>query len=259
MSELGKVFEEALRLERAGEPGVLATLVEAAGSTPRHGVARMVVRRDGSVVGTIGGGAVEHEMVRRALGEVLPREQPVLAETTLEAIGMVCGGKVRVLLEPLGVQPHLVLFGAGHVAAEVAPLAARCGFKVHVVDDRPEFACSERFPDAASFKLSFEPSDWNDLPLGPKSYAVVVTRGHEHDYRVVRWLCGQTLCYVGMMGSGRKVAHTMQRLAEEGLEAEAIARIRAPVGLPIRSETPAEIAVSIVGQLIQVRRGAAGE
>ena len=129
MTELLKVLEEAARLERNGEPGVLATLVEADGSTPRHGVARMVVRTDGTVVGTIGGGAVEHEMVRRALEEVLPTGQAVLAETALGALGMICGGQVRVLLEPLGDAPRLVVFGAGHVAAEIAPLAARCGFR----------------------------------------------------------------------------------------------------------------------------------
>jgi xanthine dehydrogenase accessory factor len=142
------------------------------------------------------------------------------------------------------------------VAAEVASLAARCGLAVHVVDDRPEFASRERFPDAASLVHSFAADDWQGLPLGPRGYAVVVTRGHEHDYQVVRALIERDLAYLGMMGSRKKVSETRDRLAAEGIAQRLIDRLRAPIGMPIRSETPAEIAVSIVGQLIEVRRAA---
>jgi xanthine dehydrogenase accessory factor len=254
MSELRKVLEEALRLERAGEPGVLVTLVDSGGSTPRHGVARMVVHADGSVVGTIGGGALEHGMVREGLEQVLPSGEPVLVERDLAAMGMTCGGRVRVLLEPVGVQPRLVVFGAGHVAAEVVPLAARCGFSVHVVDDRSEFASAERFPEAASLVCSFDAGRWEGLRLGPGTFAVVITRGHEHDFHVVRALVERDLAYLGMMGSRKKVAEVRARLAAEGVSGELIDRIHAPIGLPIPSETPAEIAVSIVGELIEARR-----
>lgn len=252
------MLEEALRLERAGEPGLLVTLVDSGGSTPRHGVARMVVRGDGSVVGTIGGGAVEHAMVREGLERVLPSGAPELVERDLGALGMTCGGRVRVLIEPLGVQPGLVVFGAGHVAAQVVPLAARCGFVVRVVDDRPELASAERFPDAAGFVHTFDPSAWAALGLGPAAFAVVVTRGHEHDYGVVRALVERDLAYLGMMGSRKKVAEVRERLAGEGIDEARIARIHAPIGLPMRCETPAEIAVSIVGELVHVRRGGEG-
>jgi xanthine dehydrogenase accessory factor len=184
----------------------------------------------------------------------LERGEPVLEVTTLESLGMTCGGKVQVLLEPIGASPRLVLFGAGHVAAEVAPFAARCGFMVSVVDDRPDFASSDRFPEAAKLIHSFEPESWNALNLGPSTYCVVVTRGHEHDFRVVRALIERELAYLGMMGSKKKVAETRRRLLDDGCSQEAIDRLHAPIGIKIRSETPSEIAVSIVGELIQVRR-----
>lgn len=253
MTELTRVLEETLRLERTGERGALVTLIDAGGSTPRHDVARMVVRADGSIVGTIGGGKLEYEMSQRAL-QVIETGLPVLEAHALTELGMTCGGSVRVLLEPVGVRPRLTVFGAGHVAAEVAPLAARCDFIVQVVDDRPEYASEERFPDAALLVHTFDPGDWGSLGLGPASYCVVVTRGHEHDYQVVRALIDKDVTYLGMMGSRKKVAEVKARLAAEGAAAEVIARLRAPIGLPIGSETPAEIAVSIVGELIGARR-----
>jgi xanthine dehydrogenase accessory factor len=253
MTELTRVLEEALRLEHSGERAALVTLIDTDGSTPRHGVARMVVRADGSIVGTIGGGKVEHVMSRRAL-DVIGTGVAVLEERSLADIGMTCGGSVRVLVEPIGLRPRLAIFGAGHVGVEVASLAARCDFIVHVIDDRPEFASGERFPDAALLVHSFDPVEWGPLGLGPTSYCVVVTRGHAHDYHVVRALIDLDLAYLGMMGSAKKVAEVRERLARDGVAPEAIDRLHAPIGLSICSETPAEIAVSIVGELIGVRR-----
>ena len=255
MSDLRAIFEEVLRLDREGRPGVLATLVESGGSTPRHDVARMVIHADGSTMGTIGGGALEHEMVKRA-GELLSAgsSDPITVETDLAQLGMVCGGRVKVLLEPVGVAPPLLIFGAGHVAEQVAPVAARCGFSVHVVDDRAEYASQERFPEAVSLAHSFDPAQWQGLPLGAETYCVVVTRGHEHDYEVVRALIERELAYIGMIGSRTKVAKTRRRLAEDGVSEEAIGRMHAPIGLAIGSETPAEIAVSIVAELVRTRR-----
>lgn len=253
MSELKRVLEEALRLEGEGEPGALVTLLQTGGSTPRHGVARMVVRADGTVVGTIGGGKLEHVMTQRAL-EVMERGHPAFEERALADLGMTCGGDVRVLLEPLGLCPRLTLFGAGHVALEVAALAARCDFIVQVIDDRPEFASEARFPEAQRLVHSFAPEDWEPLGLGPMSYCVVVTRGHVHDRKCVRALIERDLAYLGMMGSKKKVAETRAKLAADGVSDEALGRLHAPIGIPIASETPAEIAVSIVGQLIEARR-----
>lgn len=255
MSELQKVLEEALRLERDGELGALLTLVDAGGSTPRHDIARMIVRADGSTLGTIGGGQIEHSMTLKA-GEVIASGTPVFVERDLEELGMTCGGSVRVLVEPIGTSPKLVIFGAGHVAVEVAALAARCGFIIAVVDDRPEFASSERFPDARLLVHSFDPEDWEVLHLDPRSYVVVATRGHAHDRHVVRALIERELTYLGMMGSERKVADVHEKLVADGVEPPLLDKLHAPIGVDINSETPAEIAVSILGQLIQVRRSA---
>lgn len=257
MSELEKVFEEVLRLEREGEPGALMTLIDTGGSTPRHGIVRMVLRADGSSVGTIGGGAIEHSMMQRAR-QVIDEGAAVLETTTLQSVGMTCGGRVQVLIEPVGVKPTLVVFGAGHVGAEVVPLAARCGFIVDVVDDRPEFASKARLPDARRLVHSFDPAVYREaLHLGPRTYCVVVTRGHEHDFNVVRALIELDLAYLGLMGSSKKLRELKARLTEGGVAEAALERLHAPIGLKIGSETPAELAVSIVGELIQLRRGAA--
>ena len=253
MSELIAIFEEALELERTGKPGVLATLVDVGGSTPRHDVARMIIRGDGTTMGTVGGGQMEHQVVQKAT-EVIAAGVPTMFETTLSAVGMICGGKVRVMLEPLGASPKMVLFGGGHVAADVAPIAAQCGFKVAVVDDRPEWASTERFPMASQLVHSFDPEEWGPLNLGNSSYCVVVTRGHEHDFEVVRALLGLDLAYLGMIGSSRKVAKTRERLAESGIAPEVLETLHSPIGVPINSETPAEIAVSIMAEIIDVRR-----
>jgi xanthine dehydrogenase accessory factor len=257
MTELTKVLEEVLRLERQGQPGVLVTLIEAGGSTPRHDVARMVVHADGNSVGTIGGGTLEHTMTQKALA-CLATGQPTLESTTLEQLGMPCGGQVKVLLEPLGLTPWLVIFGAGHVGQEVALAGERCGFNVAVVDNRPEFANESRFPGTRQLVHSFDPAQWSSLPWGTTTYAVVVTRDHEHDYAVVRALVERDLAYLGLMGSRKKVADARHRLAAEGVSADQIDRLHAPIGLDIASETPAEIAISILAEVISVRRGKEG-
>jgi xanthine dehydrogenase accessory factor len=247
------IFEEAARLERDGVPATLCTVVGAEGSTPRAVGARMIVYPGGRTYGTIGGGSLEKHVTDLCRDE--PPGTPRVVDLDLAGdVEMACGGAVSVLLEPLGRSPRLVVFGAGHIARALAPMAAACGFRLTLVDDLPEYASPERFPDVESYVHSFEPSDWERITFDERTYCVIVTRGHDRDLEVLRALVDRDLAYVGMIGSKTKVAETMKALREEGMAQERLERVCAPIGLDIGSETPAEIAVSILAQLVRVRR-----
>ena len=254
-----EVLEAVLRAEATGEAAALVTIVATEGSTPQKAGARMLVRADGSQVGTIGGGCVEAEMARRAR-QVLASRRPQLAgyDLTPEQAGedgLVCGGRMQVFIEPIEGQPVLCLFGAGHVAQPLAHLAHLAGFRVEVLDDRPRFANAERFPEAARVVVDDFTAGAGQLTLGPNTYAVVVTRGHKGDGEALRAVLGRGLRYVGLLGSRPKMVHVFQALLEQGLRPEELERVHTPVGLDIGAQTPEEIAVSILAEMIAVRRG----
>lgn len=243
----------------AGESVALLTVVEAEGSTPQKPGARMLVFADGRTVGTIGGGCVEAELARRAR-HALDTGRAELASFELTADqagddGLVCGGRMRVFVEPIGSAPVLCILGAGHIAVPLAQMAKRAGFRVEVVDERVQFANEERFPDADRVIVADFHSGAAQLTLGPASYGVVVTRGHKGDADALAELLGRGLRYVGLLGSKVKAVHVLAQLSERGVPAEDLARVHTPVGLDIGAQTPEEIAVSILAELIAVRRG----
>lgn len=254
-----EVLEAVLRAEASGEQAALVTVVATEGSTPQKAGARMLVRADGSQVGTIGGGCVEAEMSRRAR-QVLASRRPQLAgyDLTPEQAGedgLVCGGRMQVFIEPIEGQPTLCLFGAGHVAQPLAHLAHLAGFRVEVLDDRPRFANAQRFPEAGRVVVDDFTAGAAQLTLGPNTYAVVVTRGHKGDAEALRSVLGRGLRYVGLLGSRPKMVHVFQALVEQGLRLEELEQVHTPVGLDIGAQTPEEIAVSILAEMIAVRRG----
>ncbi len=181
---MNDVFRELERALAAGEPVVLATVAAARGSTPRRPGARMLVRADGSIVGTIGGGAVERIVCERC-PQVLQDRRPVLLDYELGSLGMICGGRMKIYLEPYFAQPPLILFGGGHIAKALAPIAVSIGFRVTVVDDRPETASAERFPEADRvLALPYEEA-LNALDFNEETYIVIATHRHQHDRAVL--------------------------------------------------------------------------
>lgn len=249
------VFSELVRLRQERQPCVLCTVVRTAGSTPRKHAARMLVRSDGSLVGTVGGGRVEHEVVQAALALLHTRcaEPRLLRYHLTHQLGMCCGGEMEVFVEPLLPEPILLLCGGGHICQALAPLAARVGFVPIVAEDLEELARPERFPDAARLLDSFEVRDWQDVPLDGGTYVVIATRDHRLDLALLEQLLPRDLAYLGCIGSQRKAAMFHRRLEQKGFSPEQLARIRSPVGLDIGAETPEEIAVAIAAELIQVR------
>ncbi|MGH7839015.1 MAG: XdhC family protein, partial [Candidatus Binataceae bacterium] len=255
------LFEEIVRMRRAGKRGALATIVHTNGSIPSYESSRMLVREDGSMAGTVGGGCVEAD-VWAAAKEVMSSEQPrkmtfnLNHEAAYDA-GLICGGTLEIFVEPILPQPLLYLFGGGHVSTAVARVAHLAGFAIAVVDDRESFANAGRFPMAARFFTTYEDA-FREIQPGSSTYLVIVTRGHKDDMRVLAWAARTSARYIGMIGSKRKVISVYRALEKEGLTPESFDRVHAPVGLDIGALSPEEIGVSIVAELIAVRRNASG-
>jgi xanthine dehydrogenase accessory factor len=253
------LFEEIVQMRKAGQRGALATIVHTNGSIPSYESSRMLVREDGSIAGTIGGGCVEAEVWATAK-DVMRAEQPrkmtfnLNHEAAYDA-GLICGGTLEVFVEPILPQPTLYIFGGGHVSLGVARAAAAAGFGVSVVDDRQAYANTERFPMAGELYTSYEEAFANIKPSA-SSYLLIVTRGHKDDMRVLAWSVRTKARYIGMIGSKRKVLSVYKALEKEGYSADEFERVRAPVGLDIGALSPEEIAVSITAELIAVRRNA---
>lgn len=254
------IYEQIVQLRREGRRGAVATIVNVRGSIPSFRTAKMLVRDDGSIAGTIGGGCVEAD-VWQAAREVMESEKPRTLTFDLNQdpkydTGLVCGGTLEVFIEPVLPPALLYIFGAGHVAASVCQVAANAGFDVIVTDDRSSYASRERFPAASEVHaLDFDEAT-KKLEPNDASYIVIVTRGHRDDMRVLRWAVQTRARYVGMIGSKRKVIQIFKALQEEGLPAHLFERVHAPIGLDIGAIAPEEIAVSITAELIAIRRHA---
>ncbi|HOU54371.1 MAG TPA: XdhC family protein [Myxococcota bacterium] len=242
---------------REGVPFVVATVIGSRGSSPRKVGAKMLVAADGRLEGTVGGGAVESRVIERARRlledpEVLRFEWDLGSE---EAGGMACGGRMEFLLEPFGVHPRCVIFGAGHVGAALQGILGTLGFDRVVVDRREELLRGDRLAGAATIPGDPEVLA-REMPLGPRDLCVIVNPTHQDDLGVLRALLGRKVAYIGLMASRRKKAEIWGILATEGVDAGLLDRVHCPVGLDIGAETPAEIAVAIAAEIIATLRGA---
>lgn len=254
------IYEQIVDLRRQGRRGAVATIVNVRGSIPSFKTAKMLVRDDGSIAGTIGGGCVEAD-VWQAAREVMESEKPRTLKFDLNQdprydTGLVCGGTLEVFVEPVLPPAVLYLFGAGHVALNVCRTAANAGFDVIVADDRSSYATKDRFPaahevHALDFDEAMKTFDPNE-----SSYIVIVTRGHRDDMRMLRWAVQTRAKYIGMIGSKRKVIEIFKALQAEGLPAHLFDRVHSPIGLDIGAVTPEEIGVAITAELIALRRHA---
>jgi xanthine dehydrogenase accessory factor len=252
------IYQEIVGLRQAGRRGALATITNVRGSIPSSQTSKMLVRDDGSIVGTIGGGCVEAE-VWQAAREVMEEEKPRTLTFNLNQnpkydTGLVCGGTLEVFIEPVLPIPVLYLFGAGHVAYNTFKAARAAGFDVVIVDDRESYANRERFPDAREVIADDFDQACARLTPNENSYVVIVTRGHRDDMRVLRWAVTTPARYIGMIGSRRKTIAIYKELESQGVDAALFGRVNAPVGLEIGAVTPEEIAVAIVAELIAFRR-----
>ncbi|HUP03056.1 MAG TPA: XdhC/CoxI family protein [Bryobacteraceae bacterium] len=254
------VFEELVRLRRAGRKCALATIVDVRGSIPSYSTAKLLVRDDGSMAGTIGGGCVEAD-VWNAAREVMDTEKPKrlsfnLGQDAAYDNGLICGGQLDVFIEPVLPIPRAYIFGAGHISKSLSKVATLAGFAAVVVDNRETFANRERFPEAEEVHAAEYEEIFPKLAINESSYLIVVTRGHRDDMRVLKLAVATPARYVAMIGSKRKVIGVIRELEKEGVPREAFARLHAPMGLDIGAVSPEEIAISVAAEMIAVRRNA---
>ena len=257
------IYEELVRLRRLGQKCALATIVEKRGSIPSYESAKLLVREDGSMAGTIGGGCVEAE-VWTAAREVLETEKPRhlsfnLGQDAAYDNGLICGGQLDVFVEPVLPVPRAIIFGAGHISKSLSKVATLAGFTTVVVDNRESFANRERFPEAGEVHAAEYEEVFPRLPINETSYLIIVTRGHRDDMRVLQLAIATPARYIAMIGSKRKVLNVIRELETTGIPRSAFERIHAPMGLDIGAISPEEIAISVTAEMIAVRRNAASQ
>jgi len=248
------VYEEIVRLSKKGDPFALATIVSSSGSTPRKSGAKMLVRHDGSILGTICGGNTETEVIDAALAAIDEGQPRMFNLTFTEKYGHVCGGKNSVFLEPIGLLHRLIIIGAGHVGCALAHTAKLVGFRVVAVDEQAECAEEGKRSGADEVLIGGSQKILPNLSLRGKDFIVIATSTYESDFDAVRAALKTPAGYIGMIGSKRKRELLFKTLMEEGVSKNDLARLTIPVGLPIGADSPEEIAVSIASELIQKRK-----
>ncbi|MCX5970983.1 MAG: XdhC/CoxI family protein [Coprothermobacterota bacterium] len=266
MKDSQDIFAEIVRLRQAGEDVVLATVVNTDASSPGRVSFKMLVYPDGRIRGTVGGGLLEASVIeeaKRALTDRRPRLLHLkLTEKNADGIGVLCGGEAEVYLEPVGAPPFLYLFGGGHIGLAITAKATDLDFRLVVLDDREEFANRQRFPEAdqvlaGPYGQLLGSLEAPGVQFQSSDSVVIVTRGHLADELVL----GEVLKrdplpgYIGMIGSRSKVAVVLQHLRDSGIPQDRLAQVHSPIGLPIGGERPAEIAISILAELIAHRHG----
>jgi len=255
------IYEEIVSLRARGTRAALAIIIACEGAAPRKDAVKMLISEDGRQIGNVGGGLVEADVVRQAK-EVMDTGKPKLLSFDLSGIdhderALVCGGTMRIYIDPVLPDPELVIFGAGHVAKAVADSAASAGFRVTVFDDRAKYATAERFPGA---KVVFvrDSENWEAeldvLNLTSSSYVFVATQRPKTDRVCLRRALLSPARYIGMLGSLTKTKILLEALRQAGVDPEQFSRIFIPAGLDIGSETPEEIAASIIPELIAARK-----
>jgi xanthine dehydrogenase accessory factor len=252
----------AAQMQERGQACALCTVVRASGSVPRHEGSRMLVAPNGALLaGTVGGGEMEKRIVDKAVEAIRdgrPRMETFTLVNPREGDPGVCGGSVDVFIESLAPAPILLVIGAGHVGRALAHLGKWAGFSVIVADDRTELCNAEQCPGADKYLAGNFAVMLDEHVLTKRTYAALVTRSYAQDVRVLPLLLTAGLPYVGVMGSRRRWLSAMQELQAAGISAESIASVRAPIGLELQAETPEEIAISIMAQIVAQRRGGDG-
>lgn len=255
---LMSIYTKIIQLEKSKKPAVLITVISAKGSVPREAGAKMVVEQNGFVHGTIGGGAVEKMVIDEAL-QTLKTGKAHTVKHDLDDkqgadTGMVCGGNMEFFLEPLQSSGQLYIFGGGHIALHLSHLADMMEWSYTVIDDREEFCNEKRFPNADELFAQNPDIFAEALLLSEKDFVVVITRGHEHDYEIIRQVLSKPSAYLGMIGSKVKRREIYQRLQKnDGYTEQDLKKIHSPIGLDIGAKTPQEIALSIMAELIKIK------
>lgn len=257
------IIEEVLKAQKQRKHFAVVTIVETEGSTPRNENAKMIVFASGKCLGTIGGGALENRAIKDAREAIIKRKS-LLKEYSLhegdgESLPMKCGGNVRLFIEVYTPGPSLLIAGAGHVGKALCEMASILGFEVTIIDDREEWANMDRFPEGTKVLVKKDMAKvFDDIETSSDTFIVVATRGHEYDKEALLSALKNKVSYIGMIGSTKKVSEIFQQLIDKGVARELLRNIYSPIGLDIGAETPEEIAVSILAEILKVRNNTKG-
>lgn len=256
------IYQSISELETNNESAVLCTVVKSTGSTPRHVGSKMLVYADGKFIGTVGGGGLENSVMdeaRKALADGEPRYLHYnMSDPSRGDVG-VCGGQVEVFVEPILPAPMVIVIGAGHVGKAVAHLAKWLGFRVAVSDDRAEFCTPETVPDADAYYPVPMEKLTEHVKVTRQTFLVLTTRGSNVDAAGLAPLLETEAAYIGVIGSKRRWSETVKAMKEQGVPAEKIERVHSPIGLELQAETPEEIAVSIMAEILMIRNKGTGK
>jgi xanthine dehydrogenase accessory factor len=256
------IFQTAANLEKTGKEGVICTIIRSSGSTPRHETSKMIVFPDGSIQDTIGGGELEVRVIKESLAALKDGKTRLLTYNYVDPskgdVG-VCGGSVDVYMEPIMAKPTLVIIGSGHVGKALCHLAHWLNFRVVIADDRPEF-CSEQFIPEADERICFPATEIpTHLVTNSKTIIVLTTRGNNIDIELLPSLIKMRWYYLGIIGSIRRWEVTKKAILEQGVKPGLIKRIHSPIGLELNAESPEEIAVSIMAEILMIKNQGTGK
>lgn len=261
MNQSTSIYGRLRDLERRQGSGVLCTVIRTRGSAPRHAGAKMLVYPDGTIDGTIGGGEMESRVIRDALAALSRRETRVASYALRDPAGGdpgVCGGEVEIFMEPLNRDATLLVIGAGHVGRALLHLGKWLGFRVVVSDDRAEYCTPEAAPGADEYLAISIAELCERFPFDEDTYVVMPTRGMPVDVDGLPHLLEQPHAYLGVIGSKRRWATAVERLVDKGVAPGRLAAVHAPMGLELNAETPEEIALSILAEVVMQRNRASG-
>lgn len=254
------IYESILQAQRSGRPAALATVIRARGSVPRRETSKMLVYADGRSIGTVGGGELENRTIEEAKEVICTGAARIITHLLVDPArgdAGVCGGEVEVFIEPLLPPPTLVILGAGHVGRALAHLAKWLGYRVIVTDDRADLCTPEFIPDADEFVVGPTAEALGKILIDHRTCIASVTRGYQYEIDALPILLQTPASYIGVIGSKRRWAMTVKELKARGITDQELARVHAPIGLEIGAETPEEIAVSIMAEIISLQHAPA--
>ncbi|SHE56675.1 xanthine dehydrogenase accessory factor [Tissierella praeacuta DSM 18095] len=248
------VMKKALEEIDNGKELAIATIIKSEGSTPRGLGTMMAVLEDGSIYGTIGGGALEKYIIELCIGAIKEGESKTIdLPLDAEGVDMVCGGKVEVFIDVYKIKPKLLIIGGGHVGYAIYNIASLLNFNISIFEDREEFLTKERFPLAKELILGSIDERLRNYKIDNNTYIVIVSRGHKSDERALLEVINSNAKYIGVMGSKGKVMTMMDKIRNSGITEENINKIYAPIGLKISSGSPEEIAMSIMAEILLIK------
>ena len=258
---MDNIYSAILDAQANGQVAALCTVIRSSGSVPRHSTSKMLVYADGRFIGTVGGGEMENRTIEAAKQVARSGQAQILEHNLVDpkqGDAGVCGGTVEIFIEPINPPPQVVIIGAGHVGRATAHLAKWLGFRVIVMDDRTDLVTPEWIPEADVYLPGAVLEQLPRANLNSQSYIVAVTRGYNIDVALLPTLLETEAAYIGVIGSQRRWTEALKVLRANGTPAEKLARVHAPIGLELQAETPEEIAVSIMAEIIMLRNGGTG-